>query len=131
MNIYFVLALILFLIYDYFWFKFSLPSYQKIVFNIQNSQMNINLLAGMVAYVLLSLGMIYLVLPRMKNANIKEALIYGGLYGLVVYGVFDFTNMALFKNWNLAVSIMDTLWGVFVCTLVAFSSKFIIDRYNL
>jgi uncharacterized membrane protein len=33
------------------------------------------------------------------------------LLGLVIYGTFDFTNMALFKKWSLTTSIIDTLWG--------------------
>ena len=131
MNIYFILSFLLFLVYDYFWFQFSLPSYQKVVYSIQNSKMSVNLLSGALAYVLLALGMVQLVLPRMKTANVQEALMYGGLYGLVMYGVFNFTNMAILKKWNLSTSLMDTLWGVFVCSLVAFSAKYLINTYNL
>ena len=31
--------------------------------------------------------------------------------GIVIYGVFDTTNYALFKNWSLITTIIDTLWG--------------------
>ena len=41
------------------------------------------------------------------NKSINEAF----LLGLVIYGVYETTNYALFKNWSLATVFIDTLWG--------------------
>lgn len=122
MKIYSVLiTLVLYLILDMFWFQFSLPSYKKTVKGIQSSDMNVKYL-GTVAWLFLAIGMVYFVLPNVKTRN--DALRLGALYGFVVYGVFNGTNYAMFKNWDINISVIDTLWGIFVSSMVAYLSTF-------
>ena len=33
------------------------------------------------------------------------------ILGLCIYGVFDFTNYAIFKNYNMFIGALDMLWG--------------------
>jgi uncharacterized membrane protein len=33
------------------------------------------------------------------------------LLGIIIYGVYETTNLALFKNWSILTVIIDTLWG--------------------
>jgi uncharacterized membrane protein len=33
------------------------------------------------------------------------------LLGIVIYGVYETTNYALFKDWSILTVIIDTLWG--------------------
>lgn len=51
-----------------------------------------------------------------------EALLRGGLLGLVVYGVYNFTNMALLKDWGGRVAAVDITWGIFMTAVVAWLS---------
>ena len=37
---------------------------------------------------------------------------YGPLFGLVVYGVYDFTNYSTLRQWPLVVAFTDLAWGV-------------------
>lgn len=39
------------------------------------------------------------------------ALLTGALIGLLVYGLYNFTNLSLLKDWNLTITIVDTIWG--------------------
>jgi len=39
--------------------------------------------------------------------NPKDAF----LFGLVIYAVYDFTNLATFSKWSLYLSVIDTFWG--------------------
>ena len=59
------------------------------------------------------------------NKSIIEAF----LLGLVIYGVFETTNYAMFKKWSIITVIMDTLWG----GLLFASTTYIINllRYYL
>lgn len=34
------------------------------------------------------------------------------MFGLVLYGVYDFTNLAMVSGWTLKVAVIDVLWGV-------------------
>jgi uncharacterized membrane protein len=47
------------------------------------------------------------------------ALIWGGLYGFVLYAVYDMTNYALVARWPLKMSIVDICWGIFICSTVS------------
>ncbi len=49
----------------------------------------------------------------------KESLVYGLLVGLVVYGVFNTTNYAINKDWSLKLTILDTIWGMIVCSIAS------------
>lgn len=49
----------------------------------------------------------------------------GSIYGLVVYGVYDLTNLAILANWTLKLTIVDILWGVFVNALGGFIITYI------
>ena len=33
------------------------------------------------------------------------------LLGIVIYGVYESTNYAILKNWNIKAVALDTLWG--------------------
>ena len=33
------------------------------------------------------------------------------ILGLIIYGVFDFTNLAIFENYSLKLGLIDMLWG--------------------
>lgn len=46
------------------------------------------------------------------------------LLGASVYAVFDFTNYAIFKNYDLRIAIADTLWGGVLFTLVFYALKY-------
>jgi uncharacterized membrane protein len=58
------------------------------------------------------IGLFIFVLPNITKENaLNDSLKYGGLFGLVIYGIFDFTNLALFKNYELSTAIFDVIWG--------------------
>lgn len=67
-------------------------------------------------YFLLSLGMCFFVYPRIKMLEHSSIIFcYAALYGLIVYGVYNFTNYITLNNWPIIIVIVDTLWGMFVC----------------
>ena len=49
-----------------------------------------------------------------------QALFKGYIFGLVLYGTYDLTNMALLKNWPIEMSVIDIIWGPFLCGLTSF-----------
>ena len=73
--------------------------------NVQGSPMKINFLATLLCYVFLIFGINYFIIT--PNRSVQDAF----LLGLVIYGVFETTNMALFTKWAWLTVLMDTLWG--------------------
>jgi uncharacterized membrane protein len=72
---------------------------------IQSSQLKINYLGAALCYIFLIVGINYFIIKPNKSVN--EAF----LLGIVIYGVYETTNYALFKNWSILTVIIDTLWG--------------------
>jgi len=125
---YFVGSFIL-LILDLAWLTlFMNKKFGGMVFRIQGDGIKLNLMAGVVAYFLLGLGVTYFGINRVNPDDpFVSSMINGGLLGLVIYGVFDFTNMAIFKNYELGTALIDTLWGVFLCSTTTYlSHKFLL-----
>jgi uncharacterized membrane protein len=44
---------------------------------------------------------------------------YGALLGLVVYGVYDFTNYSTLRQWPFVLTLADTAWGALATALAA------------
>lgn len=89
-------------------------NWRKMVSNIQGAQMNLRMFPAIGVYILMSFALYYfIIVPR---RSVYDA----ALLGLVIYGVFDFTNMALFKNYSLLLALTDTLWGSALFAMCAF-----------
>jgi uncharacterized membrane protein len=109
-----ILALI-FLAIDYLWVGIiSRQMWSDNVLAIQNSPLKVNMVYAALSYVLLIAGLYIFIIER--GAPLWQA----AFYGLVVYGVFDFTNMAIFQHYSLSTGILDMLWGAVVCGAVTF-----------
>lgn len=60
----------------------------------------------------------YILSIQMSN-SILESFIYGLLMGLAMYGVYNFVNYAIVSDYSLTIVIMDTLWGMTICSVTA------------
>ena len=59
-------------------------------------------------YILLAFGIVTFVLPR----NYQEAsIVRGALFGLVIYGVYDLTNLSTLRAWPVILTVVDIAWG--------------------
>jgi uncharacterized membrane protein len=65
--------------------------------------------AAFVVYALLGAGIALFVAPRASTAT--AAAVYGALFGIVVYGVYDFTNYSTLRQWPFVLTLADVAWG--------------------
>ncbi|MCC7241893.1 MAG: DUF2177 family protein [Acidobacteria bacterium] len=65
--------------------------------------------AAFVVYILLGTGIAVFVIPRAPT--LLAAAGYGALLGLVVYGVYDFTNYSTLRQWPFVLTLADVAWG--------------------
>jgi uncharacterized membrane protein len=82
--------------------------------DVQGSPIKMNILATLLCYIFLIFGINYFIIK--PNRSIQDAF----LLGLVIYGVFETTNMALFAKWSWLTVIMDTLWGGILFALTTY-----------
>ena len=78
-----------------------------------------NIPAALLVWALIVIGAIVFVLPHAKNYGYLGQFGWGALLGLVLYGVYDFTNLAILTNWPLSISLIDLGWGILVNGILA------------
>ncbi len=78
---------------------------------------NINYPAAGLVYLAAVLGIFFFVLP--KVSTVSAAALWGALFGLLTYAIYDFTNLAILKDWTLKISLVDAAWGAVVCAAVS------------
>ncbi len=93
------------LLLDGLWITFGIGNpFMRMVEDIQGEKISPNVMGLIGAYVsLFFIAKIFL--PRVQSGS--EAFLLGAL----VYAVYDFTNLALFKKYDLKIAAMDILWG--------------------
>lgn len=121
--------LILIVALDVLWIGFIAQSmYQTQIGHLLNKvadKVQFNMLAGLLVWVLLVLGNLVFVLPQAKSLSMGMQFGLGALFGLVVYGVYDFTNYATLVNWPLFVTIIDVIWGMILNGVIAVASVYV------
>lgn len=92
----------------------------SMVAKIQRVAMQTRLSGAVIVYALMVAGLYKFIISERRP--IKDAAIFG----MVLYGVFDFTNYAMFKNYDLSVAVIDTTWGTILMALTTYLTyKFI------
>lgn len=72
---------------------------------IQGTKLKLKTISTILCYLTLTIGLFYFGI--IKNLNIIELF----CLGVFVYGVYEFTNHAIFKKWKWKTVFMDTIWG--------------------
>ncbi len=85
---------------------------------IQNNAITPNFYAAVIVYIALIAGILIFVIPKAHGSPLL-ALMWGALFGFVTYATYDFTNLAVIKNWPFGISIIDVLWGCVVCGITS------------
>jgi len=73
--------------------------------------------AAVLVYVFLGLGIAAFVVPR--ATTLGGAALFGALFGLVVYEVYDMTNYSTLTLWPLGLAMADMARGAFASAVVA------------
>ena len=88
--------------------------YNKIINNIQGSDIKIRYGAVMDCYIFLVYGLNYFIID--KKADLWSAFVLG----LVIYGVFETTNYAIIKDWEMFAVVTDSIWGGILFALTTY-----------
>jgi uncharacterized membrane protein len=79
---------------------------------------------SILVWILIALGILLFVLPKAdpKGAPL-EVFLWGALFGLVLYGVYDLTNYAVLGRWPLSMTVIDIVWGALLCGIIGLFMK--------
>lgn len=109
--------------------------YQNQFFRINNQEINSGIhtwLASIFAYLLLAIGIyFYIVYPEIDNPSTyySDVLLKGMGLGLVIYGVYNGTNMATINAWGVKEFWIDTVWGTLLTGIISISSIYLIKKF--
>ena len=102
-RLFFILLLILLL--DFVYISFFRNDFVNLFKNVQKSPLKINKFGFVITYMLLTFTVYYF--GFVKQFTGKDMFILG----VCMYGVYEFTNLTTFKNWEMKMTLLDTLWG--------------------
>ena len=106
-----LIASIIFLIIDVIWLTLATKSfYRPLIGNLLTDQPV--MWAAALFYVLYVFGMAVVVIqPCIESTSVLKTVYIGFIFGLVAYGTYNLTNMAVLKGWSPAVTFVDMFWG--------------------
>ncbi len=115
----FIIMAIILTIIDLIFIGFITNSLWKTnVEGIQKTPLKVNGLYGLLSYIFIWIILYYFIVKDANKSNIKTKMFEAFLLGFSTYAIFDFTNLAIFTNYNLSTAIIDMTWGgiVFMIT---------------
>ena len=122
----FILCMILSFVVDLPYLYINADLFKKKTMEISGKDYPKNrLYSAVLVYIAIALGIMVFVLPKIDTTKttmvrLNDSLLYGGLFGMISYAIFDFTTHFMYEGWSIYVSIMDTLWGGLLCAIVSF-----------
>lgn len=129
----FLAVIPLFLLLDYIWLGHVMKGfYLRELGSLargDGSTLNPRLLAAAGVYLALVGGAVLFALPKVDPLKpFVSGLLWGALYGVTVYAVYDLTNRATLEHWPLKLVAVDICWGGFICGTVTAAAAMLRGR---
>ena len=135
MNIYlkFFITSIIVLILDISWISLNIATYSNAIQKVQKSAANLRFEHAIIAYIIILFSILYVAIPfTILNAKVNkidissienkllQSFICGGAVGFSIFGIYNFTSLAIYKDLDVSIAITDTIWGTTLYTLSTF-----------
>ena len=108
-----VVGAVTFMVLDGLWLGLLMTNFYRTqlepIVRLADGRIAPNWPAAFAVYILLGTGIALFVIPRVSTT--PQAALFGALLGLVVYGVYDFTNYSTLRDWPFALVLVDVAWG--------------------
>jgi uncharacterized membrane protein len=113
----FLFSSIILIIIDSIYLNLFKGYFSNQVQKVQNTPLKINIISMFICYLFIITGLNYFIIQPNKSVN--DAF----LLGIVIYGIYETTNLSIFTNWSWITVIIDTLWGGILFALTAWIVK--------
>jgi uncharacterized membrane protein len=113
----YLVTFVAFLVVDALWLTLIAPRfYQSQIGFLMAGRPK--LAAAGVFYLLFVAGLVvFCVSPGVGQSGLGWAAWRGALFGLVAYGTYALTNLAVLEGWPLLVTLVDLGWGIVLATV--------------
>ena len=113
-NFLLLLSAIIFVAIDFMYINLIKNYFKNQIEVVQKTPMKVNLFAAMLSYIFLIFALNYFIIQPKKS--VSDAF----LLGILIYGVYETTNYALFTKWSFLTVVIDTLWGGILFAVTTF-----------
>ncbi len=121
----FIICLILFIILDGIWISSNFDYYMTLLKKIQKEPFVIKIPPIIISYICLTIALylyfkfLIFEIQTQKDYNMYLiAIFYGCLFGIAIYGTYSFTSCTYYKNYSYYDGFKDTLWGMFLLSII-------------
>ena len=83
--------------------------------------------AAIPVYLLVVLGVMWFVHPK-SESGVSAAAGWGALFGIISFGIYDLTSLALLDGFSTTMAMVDIAWGGVVCATVAVAMRMAAGR---
>lgn len=112
----FLMVYPLYILMDVTCLKFILSNFYttqlKQIARMVDGQMRPKVIPALLAWGLLVIGILAVIVPHCSFLTAMQAFIWGALYGLVVYGIYDLSNFSILSGWSAQLAFVDVAWGM-------------------
>ncbi len=125
-----LISVAVFLSIDMIWLLvISKNLYAKYLGYLMTDQVRVG--AAAIFYLIFVVGLLFFVItPALSKDSWTYALFAGMFFGLITYATYDLTNLAVVKDWPVAITIIDLLWGTFLSSTTATVSFLLIRLFQ-
>jgi uncharacterized membrane protein len=67
--------------------------------------------AGIIVYLLMAIGLYVFVISASTDMSFVYTILKGALLGVILFGVYDITNVATIPAFGIKEAVIDTIWG--------------------
>jgi len=79
-----------------------------------------NLTAAAAFYMLYAAGLVlFAVVPGLKAGSVTQGMALGAALGLIAYGTYNLTNLAVLNGYTLRIALIDMAWGTVLSGVTA------------
>jgi uncharacterized membrane protein len=124
----FAITLVTFIVLDLTWVSLVAPTFYRAQVGFLMASTTNWIAVGLFYLVIVAGLLVFVIIPGLPATSFRQPLARAALFGLVTYGIFELSNLAVVKGWSVSVTIVDTLWGIFVSIVVSFISLRLASR---
>ena len=86
-------------------------------------------LAAIIFYLIYIAGiLLFAVAPGLAADSLRKTATWAAAFGFFTYATYELTNRATLPNWPMKVVLIDTLWGITLCTIVGVTAHLIGEK---
>ncbi len=115
----YIVALVVFCGLDFCWLTITTPLlYAPDIGPLMAARPN--MVAVVAFYLLFMVGLVvFAIAPGLDRGGVRGAAMRAALFGLIAYGTYDLTSLAVLRGFTVRLTVADMAWGAVVSAIAA------------